>query len=238
TLVTAQVTIPIGTVYHPKQWANALVQITSIQNTKERLLFQGLCYENLISEDKGILTLKVCSLWEIFNLNTTLDYTAPKKYGLQNLDEGVVINVGNETQIGISESDLFSSYTLSERYMHPGDETFLESNRNSSESFKLYNIINRTPMAERFAFSLFDLMVYGNFILSKSYIDRFKLLSKSSGEREIQSKLLAEVSIGISLQTDISYDLTRTGINYQAYLNDAQYVSKNGCISPTEIEVE
>src|SRR5690606_40284398 len=53
TLVTAQVTIPIGTVYHPKQWANALVQITSIQNTKERLLFQGLCYENLISDRKS-----------------------------------------------------------------------------------------------------------------------------------------------------------------------------------------
>lgn len=185
-LSDASITIPISGMIIPKMWANAFVQITYIANIdgtrQEKLLFQGICTNLIINEDRNNIKVDANSVWDSLNLNTTLDYTSPRRYGLQRLEDGVVIYVGTEETIS---PELKTGYRLSERYYYLDDALKIdEIELDSGEARKLRFIATRTPFAERYAFSLFEDIGYDNFLLSKSYMDRFNLLAKSKRTSE------------------------------------------------------
>src|SRR5690606_15604073 len=186
-------------------------QVTCVQNQKEKMLYEGLINSVDIADDRSLIRIGVRSLWNIFNLNTTLDYTAPKKYGINDLSGDVTIYIGNESTIETTvESD---NYQISKRYFFIANAETSEIDLNTSESFKLQYIIDKTPLAERFAFNLFELIQYDNFILSKSYIDRFKLLSKvslNSKRDELENEFATTIKNYSNYEIEV--DISRTGL--------------------------
>ena len=184
TLKKLEVDVPLGNI-DPLMWANAYLVITVVIDNKECLLLQGLCCELDVLEDIGVLRIMVQSLYDIFNFNSTLDYNSPKRYGLANTDNGMVIYVGTDTDAVLDQSDLASSYKLSERYliMNEGQDSIFDMKTGDPETYKLFYIINRSPLAELYIFNLFEQIDFNNFLLSRSFIDRFNLLHKSTSKR-------------------------------------------------------
>ena len=190
--VTAHINLPLGDIVVPKMWANALIQVTYIANINgtrmEKLLFQGLCDSLLVHEEKSLIEVFGSSVWRSLNSNTTLDYTSPKRYGLQRLEDGILMHVGTENDV-IIEGVTQNNYQISRRYFWVDAEKDIEFlDPDSADALKLEFILQRTPYAERYAYSLFEDIAYQNFLLTRTYVDRFNLLSKSgtrtSRERE------------------------------------------------------
>jgi len=221
TLTSAMIEIPVSEPIVPKMWANAFIQVTCIvdQNgtRREKLLFQGLCTKMNVMESKGTLLVWASSVFSSLNLNTTLDYTAPKRYSVFNLQgEESKIFIGNESEVNIIEPKTNDSYQLANRYFFlpkEAKEQISISQLTFDEKMKLEYIINKTPFAELFAYTFFEDISYQNFILSRSYIERFNLLSKSESRYEITKKerdFSEKSSIGL-----IELDFSFTGIYYR-----------------------
>lgn len=229
-LAGGQLTIPLGESFDMRNFAAALVQITYIVNQKERLLYEGLTTEVVMDEAQSAMQLQISSRFSPLNNNSTGDYMSPKKYGLQKLEEGVTIFLGNEESVSVSSSEFGTDSNLSDRYFFNVSEDLAELDPKSNEANKLYYIINRMPFAERFAYSCFEAMAYQNFALSQSYIERFNLLNKV-GENSIRQKTSIKVSEQAFIETvglEIALDPLRTGLE-EKYFKDAIDVSKRGC---------
>lgn len=222
TLKTAHITIPLGSNIKPIMWANAFVQLTYQEKQKEKLLFDGLCTDLNILEDRGTMDLTLTSKWDVLNFNSTLDYVSPKKYGLQKLDEGLRIWVGSEsyTSVANAEFGVGTGSSLSSRYYWLQEEVE-DISPTDSESHKIEYILNRVPSAQRIGFALFDDIVYSNFFLSRVYLDRFNLLAKASSSRTAKDLAtineLTRSTTGFAIQRDSS----RSGI---AYLTDTHEI--------------
>ena len=216
----AKITIPLGSIIYPKMWANALVQVCYIDldnqgKKKEKLMFQGLVFSLSINELGGELEISAESIWSCLNLNTTLDYTAPKRYGIKYLNEDLIIYIGNESKIEVTNDVEVDQYSLSSRYF------FLEEQKddidlNSPEAFKLQFLIDRNPLAEKFAFSFFEDISYKNFYLTKSYLERFNLLNKVAGKSERFTLLEeAEENTLESSAFFLDLDIKRSGLFFK-----------------------
>jgi len=230
-LGSTSVTIPIGGNIHPRMWASALMQITYLDHDFigtmiEKLLFEGWASQLNINEDQGIMDVYVESKYSCLNYNTTLDYVAPKRYGLQKLDEGIVIYLGNEdsNQVTIDTGTLDTGYKLSERYMYVSDEDVdldvLDIANTDTE--KLYYIINKIPLAEKYANILFDQMDYSNFALTQAPVDRLNILSKidpSESQRDEAFDKSAVTTMQLSEGINIKFDIERTALE-QLYIGD------------------
>lgn len=240
-----KVIIPVGNYIYPKMWANAYIQITYLDNNsgekKEKLFFEGLIQDLFIHEEISIMQLDVVSIWHVLNFNTTLDYVAPKRYGLQTIDGQVKIYIGNEDE-AVATPDLTSGYKLSERYLNISADKDIDTiDLSDTDSAKLFFIINRTPLAERFAFSFFEDISYQNFILTRSYINRFKLLRKvkeSQSLRDEASNLAADQSISLSLGSTVDFDFTREAL-YKQFLKGTHEIeqanpTQNTSVKPVE----
>lgn len=210
-LSQAQIRIPIGNDVHPKLWSNALIQVTYTEEKREKLLYQGLISSMNIVEDHSFIHLYVDSIFSVFNLNTTLDYVAPKKYGINNIASEIKVHIGNEITVERDNSDSKNFY-LSNRYFflpdNYRDKTIEEGDVNS---YKLEYIIDRTPLAEKFAFSFFENIVYNNFLLSKPHIERLNLLNKTESLTRIEK---FEKNIEKTVETTaffLDLDQNRTG---------------------------
>lgn len=214
----ARIQIPIGGQIIPHLWANAFIQISQLQNLKEKLFFQGLVSEIEVIDDDGFINVDAQSIWDSLNLNSTLDYTAPKKYGIQNVEDEITIYLGNEDTI-VSDNLSADNYQLSRRYFFLSSDN--QDNKqsidlNSSEAFKLQFIADRNPFALLFAFSIFEQIAYENFILSQAYISRFNLLKKvkvdSIRELEfLQQRIESQETSAAMLELDSS----RSGLQYK-----------------------
>ena len=222
-LSTAKIIIPIGNYIDAKMWGNAFIQITYFDfdeyNTKrEKLLYQGLCTNTIVYEEESKIGATLESLWGIFNFNTTLDYVAPKKYGLQNLSETLTLYVGNEAKIA---TPLLASgdpmYKISNRYVFvDASKEVSQMNYDDPDINKLEFIILRLPFADRFAFSYFEQMAYGNFILTKAHVERFNLLNKVETTQRIEkAKSYAEQEMAMTLGIPILWDQSRTGFSHK-----------------------
>lgn len=228
TLSSAMIEIPTSEPIVPKMWANAFIQVTCVvdQNgtRKERLLFQGLCFKMDVMELKGTLLIWASSVFSSLNLNTTLDYTAPKRYSVFNLqgDESKIF-IGNESEVNITEPKTNSSYQLANRYFFLPEESrdLLPELLNDSEKSTLEYIINATPFAERFAFTFFEDISYQNFILSRAYLERFNLLSKSNRNADEEIRISEANSV-----MKISLDFESTGLFYK--MRFVKKTMKNG----------
>lgn len=217
TLISAMIEIPASEPIVPKMWANAFIQVTYILgehgSRKEKLLFQGLCSKMDIMELKGMILVWATSVFNSLNMNTTLDYTSPKRYTVFNLQgEDAKIFLGTESEIEITPPKTDSSYQLANRYFFLPEESRDLSPEllNYSEKMTLEYIINALPFAERFAFTFFEDISYDNFILSRSYIDRFNLLAKSKRSVEEETKISEATS---TLKIDVDFE--RTGLVYK-----------------------
>ena len=214
-LTRATAALPLGEYIIPQSWAMALVQITYITESKEHLLYDGICYDLDINEQSSELTANLVSKWEVLNLNTPMDYSSPKKYGLQNIDEGVKIYLGNEDAVEITTQQTEGGL-LSNRYYFLNEESadIFDMDPNSSEAHKLQYIINRIPFAERFARLFFDDIVYENFILSKAHVERFNLLAKTGSTTKRETVLTAaeEDTLRETIQYQIIVDPSRTAL--------------------------
>jgi hypothetical protein len=182
-IAQATLRIPVGGIIKPIMWANALVQITYQKQLKETLFFQGLITNLSVIDEENILQLLATSAWSTFNLNSTFDYVAPKKYGITNVEDEITIFLGNEQEIKTVNDIGNNAYHLSQRYFFLEEQnqergTVLEDD--STEKYKLQFIIDRTPFASLIAFNLFEQIAYDNFYLSRAYIDRLNLLTKIS----------------------------------------------------------
>jgi hypothetical protein len=215
TLPTAMVTIAIGEQIVPKSWAMALVQITYIADSKEHLLFDGVCYTLDIDEQTGYMIVSLISKWEVLNLNSALDYTSPKKYGLQNIDEGVMIYLGNEESVEITTTQTEGGL-LSNRYyfLKESSRDIFDMDPNDSETHKLEYIINRVPFAERFARIFFDDIIMQNFTLSQAHVERLNLLNKvgETTKRTTVMEQSAADTLRETLQYQIVIDPSRTSL--------------------------
>jgi hypothetical protein len=213
-LISAMIEIPVAEPIIPKMWANAFIQVTCVieQNgtRMEKLLFQGLCSKMDVMELKGMIVIWATSLFNSLNMNTTLDYTAPKRYSVFNLqgDESKIF-IGNESEVNITPPKSNDSYQLAMRYFFLPEESRDLSPEllNYSEKMTLEYIINALPFAERFAFCFFEDISYQNFLLSKSYIDRFNLLAKSGRSSDEEAKITESTS-----NYKIDLDFERTGL--------------------------
>lgn len=237
-LSSANIVIPISDKIYQTPWANAFIQLTFLDKNSfgsytEKLLFQGLCTSLNVLEEKSLIVINAESLFGSFNLNTTLDYVSPRKYGILSLEEDKVIYVGNEEKVAtppMAKEDL--SYRLSARYF------FVDQNLDEEDPLnhnKLQYIINRTPLAEKFAFSFFEQMDYNNFLLTKSYVDRFNLLAKTEKDLRIKS---FEKNIDYTLEqskiVSIELDTTRKGaFKYAEDHNDSDNVRTTNVPSGT-----
>lgn len=190
-LGSATIIIPASGVIIPKMWANAFIQVTCIieqeGTRKEKLLFQGLCVSLNVAEEVKKIQINAISAWDALNLNKTLDYVSPNEYGLKKIQDGIVLYLGTESAIF---PEIQTGYKLSERYYYvDAEEDMADMGFNDPETFKLQYIANKAPFAERYARTLFENFSYENFLLSKSYMERFNLLSKShrvNAENEIE----------------------------------------------------
>jgi len=195
----ASIIVPTGGTIVPKMWANAFVQVTYVGEVngtrKEKLLFQGLCVNLNVAEEHGKIQINAISCWDSLNLNTTLDYVSPKKYGLKNIQDGIAIWIGTEAT---AYPEIQTGYKLSERFFYVDQEEDIKNMAyNDPESYKLQFIADRAPFAERYAYNLFEDLSYGNFLLSRSFIDRFNLLAKSSRSEDEETKYVSENVIGV-----------------------------------------
>lgn len=199
-LTNVYVTIPIGDVLDATMWAGALLQVTYFEDSdtgfkKEKLLYQGWVSDLDVNEAGSTMGLNVSSCFSSFNNNRTLDYTSPKRYGLHNIEDGVVLYLGNEDKAVLDFANFApSSYKLSERFMYIDPNkisTIDDLNINDPEAMKLQFIIDKTPFAERFAFSLFEDIAYGEFMLTRIPVSRLNLLAKSNKKTE-RTKLAKE----------------------------------------------
>ena len=197
-LSEAIIRIPIGEKIYHQLWAQALTQITYLQDNKEKLLYQGLITDMNIVEDESFIILYLSSIFSTFNLNTTLDYIAPRKYGIGHIDSEIKIYIGNEAVIERDNGDS-QNFKLSNRYFFlPESYKEKEIPMNDPQSFKLQYIIDRTPFAEKFAFSFLEQMAYSNFILTKAHVERLNLLAKT--EKSLRIKKFEE-NIDKTLET-------------------------------------
>lgn len=234
TLPTALVSVAIGEAIVPKSWAMALVQVTYIAESKEHLLFDGVCFDIDIDEQSGFLGVNLISKWEILNLNSPVDYSSPKKYGIQNIEEGVVIWLGNEGSVEIA-TEQTEGGLLSNRYyfLREDSRDIFDMDPNDSDAQKLEYIINRTPFAERFARIFFDDIIMGNFILSKAHVDRLNLLSKvgSNTKRSLVLQDSLDDALIETLNYQIKIDPTRTNLE-EEYRKDIGQLIEKGCQVP------
>lgn len=211
--------LALGKTIIPHLWANALIQVTYIEGITEKLFFQGLVEQLEIIEDQGFVFVWAVSLWQSLNINTTLDYVVPKKYGISNIEDETTIYLGNEEVIKSDNSDV-DNYQLSLRYffLDLENQDVADIPLDSSEAFKLQFIADRTPFAILFAYSLFELIAYDNFLLSRAYIDKYNLLSKVKGEsrRDIEFFQLRETAKKDSA-IFLELDTKRSGIAYEQF---------------------
>lgn len=235
-LSKASVTIPLANKIDTKAFASAFVQITYLTtkdgHLKEHLFYEGICTECVLQEEINKITLSLDSKFSVFNFNSTLDYVSPKKYGLQKLDEGLRIWVGSESYTSISNSDFQTGTHLSDRYFFMVDEDILEIDPADTESNKLFWVLNRFPYAERIGYVFFEDISYNNFFLTRSYIDRFNLLAKSTEARKLIAEKQADITLIRTIGTEIRSDLKRSGIEY--IMNDRKQVSRYGCTAPED----
>lgn len=220
----AIINIGLGESIIPQAWANALIIISYVFNSKEHLFFQGLITDLEIIESDSFIKIEAESGWSSFNFNTTLDYVAPKKYGIQNVEDEITIYLGNEETIKSDNSGVEDNYHLSNRYffLKEPDER-KEFKAGEPESYKLQYIGDRTPFAELFGFSVLELMSYNNFLLTKSHVERLNLLNKVSMNsiragnfKSLLEDITADTIMGLEL------DAERTGI---AYIKAKQNIS-------------
>lgn len=207
---TAIIRIAIGSYIDVKMWANAYIQVTYITDFKEKLFFDGLVQDLDVTETTGIITIFANSIYSCLNFNTNLDYTAPKRYGINNLEGEITVYIGNEDKLVFNNQ--ITNYQLSRRYFYlPEDQQ--DEKAEVKDIFKLQYIIDKTPLAERFFFSLLEDISYQNFILSQSYINRFKLLRKTvDSERVSLSERVTNDSIELS-RGIIKLDITREALS-------------------------
>lgn len=212
-VLTLEANVPIASTLVPIMWANAFLQITYLSERKEKLLFNGLCSELNIMEDAGLIGITATSVWDCLNFNTTLDYISPKKYGLQNLDEGLRVWVGTESTTTLSLGELSTESPLSNRFFYLNrDDVEIETlDINDPETNKLEYVLNKTPFAERFAFTLFEDILYQNYTLTRSYIDRFNLLSKTKSKAKIDEYAFME-SLTREFITSVPLDPSRFAV--------------------------
>lgn len=216
---TATIKIALGESIIPHCWANALIQISYINNFKEHLLYQGLITDIEIIESDSYITIETVSGWSSANFNTTMDYVAPKKYGIQNIEEELTFYLGNEEIITTDNGDIGDNYHLSNRYFFLKEGLDVSDRKvisqDDPESYKLQYIGDRTPFAELFGFTILEQMAYNNFILTRAHVERLNLLSKV-GVESIRGKnfktLLTEVIEDTILSLEL--DAERTGIAY------------------------
>jgi hypothetical protein len=232
-LSISEVKLPLAEIVDTKAFANALVQITSVVSSKEKLFYEGFCTEYTAEEEQNVITLSLESKWGVLNFNTTLDYLSPKKYGLQNLDEGLRVWVGTETAIDLNSS-LFEAGQLSNRYMFLVDETIDEISPSDTESNKLHWVLNRFPFAERIAYSLFEDIAYQNFYLTRAGVERMNLLTKSKTKRTELAETQGEDALLRTAGNEIRIDPKRSGL--EGLIQDANHVDKVGCAAPPRLE--
>ncbi len=234
----AEIKIGLGENIVPHLWSNALIQVSHISENKEKLFFQGLIIGMELVESDSYIDLQAISSWSVFNLNTTLDYVAPKKYGIQDLENEIKIYLGNEEVISTDNGDIGDNYHMSHRYFFLSEENqdigrdILKDD--DPDNYKLQYIGDRTPFASLFAFTILEQMSYKNFMLSEAHIDRLNLLRKV----QIGSKrsLIFEKLIDESLElTEISIDLdsTRYGLKYEK----AKFVTSTGTQGLNELSL-
>lgn len=220
--------IPLSKLIVAKAFASALIHITYLEGTQEKLLYEGLCSDIVIHDGANILELTIVSKFSIFNFNTTLDYMSPKKYGFAKLDEGIKIWLGNEDVTSVSSSDFGSTSNLSDRYFFTADDV-ADISPEDPESNKLFYIMNRFPFAERFAFAFWEDIAYPNFLLTRSYVDRLNLLNKNTGiVRKTKAEQVGEQALLQTTDFIITLDPKRTALDYR---NDRLIVSKAGCLA-------
>lgn len=238
-LVGGQLTIPLAETFSMRNFAAALVQITYVNARKEHLLYEGLVTEVTLDEGQSSMALQISSRFAPLNNNTTGDYMSPKKYGLQNLEEGVSIYLGNEESISVSSSEFGTNSNLSDRYFFNISEDLPEIDPKSNEANKLYYIINRMPFAERFGYSCFEAMAYQNFALTKAYVDRLNLLDKVSigSTRQKVSIAASEQAFIDTVGLEIALDPLRTGLE-EKYFKDAIDVSTRGCSAVEDSSIQ
>lgn len=216
----ANMNIALGEIIIPQAWANALIIVSYVSNSKEKLFFQGLISEIEIIESESYIRVEAESAWSGLNLNTTFDYVAPKKYGIQDVENDITIYIGNEEIIKSDNGDVGDNYHLSNRYFFLKNDSDITDRKvisqNDSEAYKLQYIGDRTPFAELFGFNILEQMAYKNFLLTEAHSERLNLLNKVS-ENSIRNtnfkKLLKEV-IDETI-TNLELDVGRTGIAYK-----------------------
>lgn len=234
-LAGGQLTIPLGESFDMRNFAAALLQITYVYNQKEHLFYEGFVTEVIMNEGEASMDLQFSSRFASLNNNTTGDYMSPKKYGLQKLEEGVTIYLGNEESVSVSSSEFGADSNLSDRYFFNVSEDLPTIDPKSNEANKLYYIINRMPFAERFAYVAFEAIAYQNFALTKAYIERLNLLDKvSTGSvRQKVSITTSEQAFIDTVGLEIALDPLRTGLE-EKYFKDAIDVSTRGCSAVDE----
>lgn len=213
-LKKAQIKLLLDSNLLPQVWANALIQVTYIDNFKEKLFYQGLVSSIDVLDDVGFMVLNTDSEWSVFNLNTTLDYVAPKKYGIQNIEDEITIFLGNEEEITTVNENI-SNYSLSQRYFFLNTENQDYKNYISledSETYKLQYIADRTPFASLFAYSFFEDISYQNFYLTRSYVDRFNLLKKIDSDSRILDFEAQRLQSTIETENLLELDTNRSGL--------------------------
>lgn len=215
----ATINIGLGELIVPQAWANALIIISYISEHKEYLFFQGLITGLEIIESESFIQLSAESGWSSLNFNTTLDYVAPKKYGIQNIENELTIHLGNEETIVTNNEDLEDNYHLSNRYFFLKEGLDVSDRKVISqadpESYKLQYIGDRTPFAELFGFNIMEQMAYQNFLLTRAHVERLNLLNKV-GADSIRGENFKFVLTEIVEDTQLSLELDaeRSGIAY------------------------
>jgi len=230
----ADVKIAFGSHIIPKMFANALVQVSYLESDfrgfkTEKYFFEGLASSLRVVETEGYITIRALSKYSSFNNNTTQDYVAPKRYGINKIDEQIKIYIGTEDVIEV-ENDV-ENFNLSERYFFLPLE-FQDGSKivadDSEESAKLQFILDRTPLAERIAFSLFENISYSNFELTQAYANRFNLLAKVGEDsvRSVESREASEKTYSESAQI-LGLDVERTGLYFKMYIKNVRDIQSN-----------
>jgi hypothetical protein len=228
--------ISAGGIIHPKMWANALIQISYLEQNyigekKEKLFFEGLVEAIEVVETAGYMTIYADSKWSALNINSTLDYVMLKKYGIGKIPSETKIYIGNEEVIEADNNDV-ERFNMSERYFflpaayQDNKEDIVDE---SSESFKLQYIVDRTPLAERIAYMFFDQIAYLNFFLTRAHVLRLNLLQKVSEEssRYIQSQEIVQ-RVRQDTQFLLGLDIKRSGLAFKMTIIDKKSIKTDG----------
>jgi len=223
----ANMNIALGETIIPQAWANALIIVSYISNSKEKLFFQGLISGIEIIESESYIKVEAESGWSGLNLNTTFDYVAPKKYGIQDVENDITIYLGNEETIKSDNGDVGDNYHLSNRYFFLKNESDTADRKvisqTDSEAYKLQYIGDRTPFAELFGFNILEQMAYKNFLLTEAYSERLNLLNKvNSGSIRGEKFRTLLTEIVEETITNLELDIERTGISYKRAKNNIE----------------